>query len=58
MQDYKRPHDRLPKHKDDDNLGITFTVILVVVTGALAGSLAAIIMNDAGLTDAFINSFA
>lgn len=58
MTDYKTSRDRLPKHRDDDHIGITFGVFLAVAVGIVAGSLGAIIMHASGLTDAFILSFA
>lgn len=55
MKDYKTKRDRL---KNDDNVGVTFSVILAVVVLVVAASLAAIIMNEAGFADAFVMSFA
>jgi len=54
MTDYKTSRDRLPKHKDDDSLGVTFSVILIVVALACA----VFIAETLGLADAFILSFA
>lgn len=46
------------KYKNDDHVGITFGVVLVLTALVVAGSLAAIVLHFSGLTDAFINSFA
>jgi hypothetical protein len=43
MIDYKTSRDRLPKHQDDDNVGITFSVILILAASVVAGSVAALI---------------
>lgn len=58
MNDYKTSRDRLPKYKDDDNVGVTFSVILGITALIVGASLTAIVMHFSGLTDAFTHSFA
>lgn len=55
MNDFKTSRDRLPRN--NDKVGVAFSLFLVAAAGIVAGSLAAIVLHLSGLTDAFVTSF-